>query len=350
MMDQRSDRETGHLCRDTALSLTLSSVDKYVYLTHMGSKPPAWLARLSGQISRPRPTEVAVLVGTSLPEDGAEELCQLLAPVLDARRDTHIRLLSLVMAAGAREMGDRPSVARLICERWGLDVLATAGTALITAQGTLFSPDLPGAPGGWWHFAPGTAARQLNRHLPVTEWDSYLKHLGRQTLAGHVVEPVPAGLSLRPTGPASPAVHIRPHTIPPHPKRPCLIVPSPDVPAAALAVVMASLPDWIRQSLVLVSLNGQAMQGTGQAVADLLGSDVRIAIGAPVLTGRGIRIDDAPTMSGSEGRDGDSVPRTTAEPRVTAIMGRASWPPFARTSLCTPTDGGGWPATTQMTE
>ncbi|MFI2207195.1 hypothetical protein ACH47Z_42295 [Streptomyces sp. NPDC020192] len=154
-----------------------------------------------------------------------------------------MRQLTLVMSAGAHESGGRPSAATLICERWGLDVLAAAGTALVTADGTLFSPDLPGASGGWWHFSPGTDARRVSSHLPLPDWEMAVRRLGRQTVAGHVVEPVPADLAVRPAGPAPVTAHTRPHTIPPERDRPQLILSSAQVPAAVLAVVMAALPE-----------------------------------------------------------------------------------------------------------
>ncbi|MEV7077889.1 hypothetical protein AB0N88_04985 [Streptomyces sp. NPDC093516] len=276
-------------------------------MVHAGSEPPGWLIELANRMAPARSSEAAVLVGAPLPENGADGLCQLLAPAMVAIRNAHVRLMTLVMSAGAHDPGNRPSVARMICERWGLDVLAPAGSALITAHGTLFSPDLPGASGGWWHFAPGAEARRVSSHVPVPDWEHAMRQVGRQTVAGHVVEAVPAGLSVRPAGPAPLAVYGSLHAVPPQPDKPRLIVSSPHVPAAVLAVVLASLPEWVCESVVLESLNGQPLLRTGQAVADLLGRDVRVAMGARAAMGRGVLADDAAVTIGGSGPAGTAT-------------------------------------------
>lgn len=328
MIEHSPGRDSGRVHHDTTASLTVSHTAEHLHLVHRGSLPPGWLTGLADRLTPTRPGEAVVLVGAPLPEDGVEGLCRRLAPTLEASRDAHVRLLLLLMSAGADETGDHPSAARLICERWGLDVLATAGTALVTSDGTLFSPDLPGASGGWWHFSPGAAARRVNSHLPVPDWETALKRVGRQTVAGHIVEPVPAGLAVRPAGPAPVAAHTQPHAVPPDRDRPQLILTSSNVPAAVPAVVMAALPERVRRSVRLLSLDGRPLLGTGQAVADLLGADVQVAMGAPVV-------------SDSTVPDGASAGVATAELRMVDAAGRPSWRPFARTVVCSAAADGG---------
>ncbi|WEP00783.1 hypothetical protein A6P39_042180 (plasmid) [Streptomyces sp. FXJ1.172] len=326
-IEQGSARGSGNSRHNTIEALTVSHAGEHMYLVHTGSRLPMWLTRLADRLSPTRPGEAVVLIGAPLDEDGVEGLCRRLAPVLEASRDARVRLLVLVMSEGADEAEGRPSAARLICERWGFDVLATAGSALVTADGALFSPDLPGMSSSWWHFSPGAPARCMSSHLPVPDWEAAVRRVGRQTVAGHVVEPVPAGLAVRPVGPASLATRIRLHSIPPEHGRPQLILASPDIPTAALAVVMGTLPEHVRGSLRLMFLAGRPMLRTGQEVADLLGCDVHVAVGAPLVSG-GIVPDDASA--------GDAI----ADQYLFDAVGRPAWRPFAQTVVHAPAAGG----------
>ncbi|WP_327425600.1 hypothetical protein OG612_43180 (plasmid) [Streptomyces sp. NBC_01527] len=169
----------------------------------------------------------------------------------------------------------------------------------------------------------------MNSYVPVPDWRAAVQRVGGQTVAGHVVEAVPAGLAVRPAGPAPIATHTWPHALPPERARPQLILASPNVPVAALAVVIAALPERIRRLLRLVSMNGRALLQTGQALADLLGSDVRVAVGAPRLLDEG-------------GLGGASAGDATAELGMVDADGRF-WRPFAQTIVCSPTVEGGDP-------
>ncbi|MFJ6837923.1 hypothetical protein [Streptomyces sp. NPDC091209] len=312
---------------DVTGGATVTRAGERVHMVHAGSGPPDRLTRLARLLTPVRPGEAVVVVGMPLSDRDADEMCRYLAPALDAGRDAHVRLLVLLMAEGANGRTGRPSVAQLICERWGLDVLATAGRALVTEDGSFFSPDLPGASGGWWHFSPGRAPRSVGSHLPVPGWRSAVRRVGRQTVAGHVVEPVPAGLAVRREGPAPLSAHTRPLALAPERERPQLVLVSSDVPAAALAVVMAAMPVQVRSLVRLVSLDGLPLLRTGQELADLLGSEVRLAVGAP-------RLD------GGSSWDAASVPDATTELGMTDAAG-GFWRPFARTVVCSPTGQGG---------
>ncbi|MET7518942.1 hypothetical protein ABZS88_37015 [Streptomyces sp. NPDC005480] len=107
----------GPVRRNSGMSLEVSHVDEHVHLVHTGGRPPEWLTGIADRLSPALPGEAVVLVGAPPPENGADGLCQLFAPTLEADRNAHIRLLLLVMTAGADASAGHASVARQICER-----------------------------------------------------------------------------------------------------------------------------------------------------------------------------------------------------------------------------------------
>ncbi|MGW4671239.1 hypothetical protein [Streptomyces sp. NPDC004324] len=309
--------------------LTVSRAGERVHVVHTGSRPAGWLGELAGRLVPARPNETVVVVGAPSLGGGAEGLCRSLASVLDDCREGPVRLLVLVMSAGALGEGEQPSPAQLISERWGLDVLAAAGPAFVTSDGCLFSsgpPGASGASGGWWHFSRSADPRRVGSYLPVPRWAAAVRRVGRQTVAGQVVEPVPAGLAVRPAGPAPVAAHTRPHAVVPERDRPQLILASPDVPVAALAVVTASLPEPVRRVLRLVSLDGRSLLRTGQALADLSGGGVSVAVGSPATIEETVP-------------DGALACGAAAESHMVDAVG-GSWRPLAQTVLCPPHEDG----------
>ncbi|ALO99046.1 hypothetical protein SHL15_8078 [Streptomyces hygroscopicus subsp. limoneus] len=327
MIRRGTGRRGGQADRHPAPRLTVSRAGERVHLVHTGGIPPRRLADIADWLGPARPEEAAVLVGASLGEDGVEGLCDLLAPVLQRFKDDGVRLLRLVMSAGADEAEGRPSTARLICERWELDVLATAGPAVVVPGGTLFSPDLPDAPGGWWHFSFREVPRPVGSRLPIPDWESGLRRMDGSLVADHVVEPVPAGLLIRHAGVAPAAVHTLPYAVPPDPDRPHLLVDAVDVPAAGLATVIAALPGRVRKDIRLLSLDGRSLLEAGQQVADLLGTDVHVANGIPVVVDGG----DPET---------DEAGGASTELYMVDADGTPAWRPFAQTLTCAPAADG----------
>ncbi|MGV9936477.1 hypothetical protein ACWDY4_39010 [Streptomyces olivaceoviridis] len=327
MIRRGTGRRGGQADRHPAPRLTVSRAGERVHLVHTGGTPPRRLADIADWLGPARPEEAAVLVGASLGEDGVEGLCDLLAPVLQRFKDDGVRLLRLVMSAGADEAEGRPSTARLICERWELDVLATAGPAVVVPDGTLFSPDLPDAPGGWWHFSFREVPRPVGSRLPIPDWEAGLRRMDGSLVADHVVEPVPAGLLIRHAGVAPAAVHTLPYAVPPDPDRPHLLVDAVDVPAAGLATVIAALPGRVRKDIRLLSLDGRSLLETGQEVADLLGTDVHVANGIPVV----VDGDDPET---------DEAGGASTELYMVDADGTPAWRPFAQTLTCAPAADG----------
>ncbi|MEW2288547.1 hypothetical protein [Streptomyces sp. NPDC047841] len=327
MIRRGTGRRGGQADRHPAPRLTVSRAGERVHLVHTGSTPPRRLADIADWLGPARPEEAAVLVGAPLGEDGVEGLCDLLAPVLQRFKDDDVRLLRLVMSAGADEAEGRSSTARLICERWELDVLATAGPAVVVPDGTLFSPDLPDAPGGWWHFSFREVPRPVGSRLPIPDWEAGLRRMDPSLVADHVVEPVPAGLLIRHAGVAPAAVHTLPYAVPPDPDRPHLLVDAADVPAAGLATVIAALPGRVRKDIRLLSLDGRSLLETGQQVADLLGTDVHVANGIPVV----VDGDDPET---------DEAGGASTELYMVDADGTPAWRPFAQTLTCAPAADG----------
>lgn len=318
MIRRGAGRRTGRSGARAAGPLTVTACGERVHLVHLGDRPPAPLKDVADRLGAAGEGEVAVVVGTSLGDGGADALCERLAPALDRSRKADIRVLRLVMSAGADEAGGRHSVARLLCERWGFDVLATAGAAVVVPDGSLFSPDLPGAPGGWWHFSTGEVPRRVGSRLPVPDWESALERVGREAADGHVVEPVPAGLLVRPAQASAPVVHALPYAVPPDPDRPQVLLGAPNVPAEALADVLAALPGRLRRSVRLLSLDGRDLIGTGQAVADLIGADTQVAHGVPVIT-----------ESAEPGEASVSL-------RMVGADGTPTWRPYVESVVCPP--------------
>ncbi|WP_052768614.1 hypothetical protein [Streptomyces humi] len=332
MIRRGTGRRGGTTDRSAVTRLTVTRAREHVHLVHTGGTPPQRLAEIADWLGPARPDEAVVLVGAALGTDGVEGLCERLAPVLGEFKDEEVRLLRLVMSAGADEADGRPSTARLLCERWALDVLATAGPAVVVPDGTLFSPDLPDAPGGWWHFSVGDVPRPVGSRLPIPDWESALERLDLDAVPDHVVEPVPAGLMIRPTGTPSAAVHTLPYAVPPDPDRPHLLVDAPGVSAAGLATVIAALPGRVRKDIRLLSLDGRSLLETGQEVADLLGTDVHVANGVPVVV-EGGEAGDGAAGDGAEGTASTELYLVDGE-------GTPAWRPFAETLTCAPaTDG-----------
>ncbi|MFE1265669.1 hypothetical protein ACFW5X_34830 [Streptomyces albogriseolus] len=310
----------------TTVPVAVSTSDERIHLVHAGDRPEPWITELAGRLGPVRPGEAVVLVGADLEGTDGAALCDLLAPALESCKRAHVRLLLLVMSTGAEDGADHQSAARLISERWGFDVLAASGAALVAPDGSLFSPDLPGEPGGWWHFAPGAVPRLVGSCLPVSGWEGILKGMAGQEVAGHVLEPVPAGLVVRPVGPLSGLARTLPRAVPPHRDGPQLIVVSSAVPAAVLAVVMAALPDSVRGTARLLALDARSVLRTAHRVADLMGAAVSVGLGMPVLANGALR-------------DGASAGDATAELRTIDTRGMPSWRPFAQTVVCTPARG-----------
>lgn len=293
-----------------------------VLIVHTGSAPSEHLARAAAELRRGHPADqVTVLVGAGF--GVPEALYAALTPELANARKEGARIVRLVMARAAEPGGG--ALAQALAEAVSCDVLAPAGLIVVVPGGTLFAPDLPGAPGGWWHFSPGLTPHRTGMRLPEPPWQSAVERAAPPTTAGCVVEQIPAGLLVLPVGVPSEGADALRYAVPPDPAGPLVLVGSSRtgaVPADALAEVIAALPGAVRAGVRLAPGDGADLLPAGQGVADLLGIPVRVATGLPLLL-------DAPSAPAGS-------PRTV----LTDTEGEPSWRPYVEAVTCTPADGG----------
>ncbi|MFE8950254.1 hypothetical protein [Streptomyces sp. NPDC007856] len=335
MIRRGARRRITHADPAGSSELVVSDGGTGVHLVHTGRRPLARLTELAEWLGPPGPEQLTVLVGTVLGDGGGDALCERLAPILDESVEAGVRVVRLVMSAGADEEGGQHSVARRICSYWGVDVFATAGAAVVVPDGTLFSPELPDAPGGWWHFSAGVVPQRVGTRLPVPDWESALERLDRDVAPGYVVEPVPAGLVVQSADAPATGVDALCYAVPPDPRRPLVLVGAPGtppVPPDALADVVAALPGPVRRSLRLLSPDGRDVLAAGQAVADLLGTEIEVANGVPLIMD-GATPDGAATTPWLIGADGVPSWRPYVQ-AVTCLPARDGQRPAPRTEVC----------------
>jgi hypothetical protein len=300
--------------------LQISGEDR-VLVVHPGGSAAEHLVQAAAELRRGHPADQAtVLVGAGF--GAPEALYALLAPDLAAARKNGVRTVRLVMARAAEPGGG--ALAQALAEAASCDVLAPAGLVVVVPGGTLFAPDLPGAPGGWWHFSPGLAPHRTGTRLPEPAWQAAVERTAPPTVAGCVVEQIPAGLLVLPVGVPPEGADALRYAVPPDPENPLVLVGSSHtgtVPADALAEVIAALPGAVRGSVRLAPGDGGDLLPAGQGVADLLGIPVRVVTGLPLLL-------DAPSAPAGS-------PRTV----LTDAEGEPSWRPYVEAVTCTPAGG-----------
>lgn len=299
-----------------------------VHLVHPAGPPPEALtsvaARLSGVTGA---DETTVLVGAGFGDP--EGLCARLRAVLEKSPDRTApatgRLVRLVMSGAAAGSPGRPAPARALSDALGVDVLAPLGAALVTPDGTLFAPALPGRPGGWRRFSPGREPAHAGARHPAPRWQAAVERVVAAAADGCVVEQVPAGLLILPTGTPAEGVEALRYAVPPHADRVLLLIGAAHaraVPARAVADVLAALPATVRETVRLVSADGSDPLPVGRQVAALLGVPVEVGSGLPLLVGDPAR--PAQTRPGT--------PRAV----LTDAAGEATWRPYVEEVVCEP--------------
>ena len=111
MIRRGTGRRTGHADRHPPVGLSVSRARARVHLVHTGGTSPRRLADIADWLGPARPHEAVVLVGASLGAGGVDELCDRLAPALREFQDDDVRLVRLVMSAGADEGEPQPATA-----------------------------------------------------------------------------------------------------------------------------------------------------------------------------------------------------------------------------------------------
>ncbi|MEV7320186.1 hypothetical protein [Streptomyces sp. NPDC093970] len=266
-----------------------------------------------------RPTEGTATV-MSIADTTEPQFWRSLSEALNSLRDTGVKNLRLVLSGAASATGDRPAVARRISDTWDMQVLAPEAEVLFVPGGTLFVPSAD-AEGGWWSFSPGQDPRPAGPRLPAPAWQSEVDgRLPAGAPDGCVVELIPAGVAVRPreAEPSRPRdIH---HAVPVDGNHPALVVDGQDVTAEQVAALLAGLGETVRPTMRLVPGAGQDLLPLAQRVCDLLGAELEVFTGVPVLTGTG-SLDVRTVRMGPDG-----APR---------------WQPFVDSVVCRPSPADG---------
>ncbi|MFI0507653.1 hypothetical protein ACH3WN_33210 [Streptomyces albogriseolus] len=283
------------------------------------------VAEVAGAVAREEDV-VTVIVGSAA-GGGAPDAGHWarLGALLDSLRARGTERVRLVMSGAGDDRPDRPGVARRIAEAWELEVTAPDGAVLITPGGTLFVHGDSRRDRAWWRFAPGAEPRKAGRRAPAPAWEEALDGVPARTAGGCVVDRVPAGVVIRPAEAPGPAPDDLCFSVPVDVERLTVLVGAPqaeDVGADEVAAVLAGLPEAERARARLAPGGRRDLLRLGQSVADLLGAEVEVLTGLPLLD------DHAP-------------PGTPPRPTLVGLDGRPSWRPFVSSVVCGPVDAEG---------
>ncbi|MEV6472997.1 hypothetical protein [Streptomyces sp. NPDC051657] len=254
-----------------------------------------------------------------------------LSELLDTLGESGVDSVRLVMPGAGHDAEGRPATARRIADAWRMEVEAPDGPPLVVPGGSLFIPSVEGAgresPAGvWWRFAPGKRPEPLGPRSPQPSWQSALNGLPSALAGGCVVEQIPAGVLVRPSG-AAPA---RPgdlyHAVPVDPRRLTVVVGVPfgeDISAEEVAEVLEALPDDVQVDVRLVPGGRRDLLPLAQSVSDRLDIEVEVMTGLPLVAAAG--------LLGTY-----SVRSVLATPD-----GTPAWIPFVDAVRCSPPDAEG---------
>ncbi|MDW4906232.1 hypothetical protein RB628_13005 [Streptomyces sp. ADMS] len=285
------------------------------------SFPMATLAEVARAVSVDEDV-VTVMVGSADAGGPDAGHWSRLGALLDSLRAKDITRIRLVMSGAGDDRPDQPCVARRIADAWGLEVTAPDGTVLVTPGGVLFvyGDSRPGC--GWWHFAPGEAPRKLGPRAPAPGWQEALGRVPSHTTGGCVVDQIPAGVLMRPADAPGPHPDDLCFAVPVDSEHPAVLVGAlraENVPADEVAAVLAALPVAQRSRVRLAPGGRRDLLGLGQSVADMLGGEVEVLTGLPLLP------DHAP-------------PGAAPRPTLVGTDGTPSWQPFVSSVACGPAD------------
>jgi hypothetical protein len=223
------------------------------------------------------------LVVVDLPAELPIAVWEVVADVLPRRR----RGIRLVMGGRSRET--TAMAGQWLSERLGRTVIAPDGQLVSGAGGSLFVNSGRGS--GWVRFHPGRAPRWDSKRFPRPSWDSTATSETAQTSSRGVVEPLPGGLWVRPSGFDRSQWRQRQQLI-------TTMVPQQDILTVVLgspAGPMLSMDDVARLWMRLPGVDPRDVRFTqfgpialppgsalGQALADLLGVPTACYTGLPV--------------------------------------------------------------------
>jgi hypothetical protein len=260
--------------------------------------------------------------------DGADgELWTRLGAVLDSLRDQDARTVRLALAGAGASRSGRPAMAQRIADAWGIKVIAPDAGVLIVPGGSLFALGAGGPDRGWRSFTPGVEPTPLGPRSPAPLWQPELARLPGRTAGGYVVEQVPAGILVRSAkAPATRAGDLC-YAVPVDDDHPTVLVDAsesrgePDVPAEDIAALLAALPDPTRATVRLAPCGPLDLLSVAQDTAEMLGVEVEVLTGLPLVVGTDAEPDVRPVLIGAD-----------AEP---------TWAPFIEAVACRPYDADG---------
>jgi hypothetical protein len=202
-----------------------------------------------------------------------------------------------------------------LAQRLGRIVVAHEGKVTIVPGGGLYVP--PGETGGagWLRFEPGSAPVAHSRRFPRPGWDCE-PFAEPHALGPHTtVEPLPAGVWIRPVGESPEVDAFRSWLLggmAPDPLLPRVVLGYPGSPAPpieAVAEFWHSLPGVLQPAVRFSGFGGtdEGSVSYGQHLAD--------ALDAPVVLGNGVQLAEPSSTGGYE-------------MRTVLRQGVMSWPPY----------------------
>ncbi|WP_243788283.1 hypothetical protein [Saccharopolyspora gloriosae] len=180
-----------------------------------------------------------------------------------------------VAVSGLHQAGPQGwSPAQRLADEFRVDVLAPDGPLALVPGGTIFAGTGDHA---WRLFRAGTVAQPFALRLPTPRWESALPRAPR-TVSGLLVEPVPAGLMLRPAEgrQSAPGAGV---VVPQSGQRPRVLL-APSITPPQVAAAVGPLPPAVRSSMELIPTSADTATAEWmQQLAGLLGHDVFAATG-----------------------------------------------------------------------
>jgi hypothetical protein len=222
------------------------------------------------------------VVVVDVPPDGPIELWHAVAALLGRRRGGY----RLVLGKHSRDAA--VMTGQWMAERLNVPVLVPDGDVVMAPGGALFSSALKGV--GWVLFKRGRAPQHDSRRFPVPQWSFPGTEQIWQPGPVSVVEPLPAGVWIRPLESADDQRALLISGLVPRLDLMTVVLGSPrsrPVPMSEIARFCHSVPPESRDRLRFIHYGPveTLRSSVGQALADQLGAPVTFHAGMPSTAG-----------------------------------------------------------------